>query len=225
MKKIFLISMLAACCMNATSQNINSDFWCINSIDSAIDINGQHYMFFDIYNNDTALDSGYYYTAIEALISGNDTIRPNYYPYSYFSFTNSDTTETYRIDTVIAQNLISGLLLRKGMPGCGMSIMEAIKVSKLCKEQNSLGIDEIQLSDMNVYPNPANSYVNIIFKNGNRQKNNCHIELKNTLGQGVYATDVNLVSSPFVQIDISKFTKGIYILTINHTLTQKIVIQ
>jgi hypothetical protein len=75
-----------------------------------------------------------------------------------------------------------------------------------------------------VYPNPAVGQLNIQFSE-NLGNNNLNIKIKNTNGQVVYDTTA---LSDFQYIDVSNFTKGIYVIEIQSTntlQTSKITIQ
>lgn len=67
--------------------------------------------------------------------------------------------------------------------------------------------EQYKQTGFEIYPNPANSILNI--KSNNQQLQNARIEIKNTLGQVVY---VGVYSD---QIDVSNLPQGIYFITIN----------
>ncbi|MES2763069.1 MAG: T9SS type A sorting domain-containing protein [Bacteroidota bacterium] len=75
-------------------------------------------------------------------------------------------------------------------------------------EEEEVGINELNTDniDIQIYPNPANSTLNIIDENNQLQ--NATIEIKNPLGQTIF----NVAFSN--QIDISVLAPGIYFLTV-----------
>jgi PKD repeat protein len=77
-----------------------------------------------------------------------------------------------------------------------------------------LGINEVSYNDeVAVYPNPATGSVNVSFNLP--QEGNYVVELTNVLGQTVYTEKLQL-NGPFTKtIDVSNFSKGIYMLSLN----------
>lgn len=71
-------------------------------------------------------------------------------------------------------------------------------------------VDEIKI---NVFPNPTNSILNIVDEKN--QFNNSTIEIKNHLGQMIYAAAYSS------QIDLSNLSSGIYFLTIRDNYNRK----
>jgi hypothetical protein len=82
---------------------------------------------------------------------------------------------------------------------------------------NSLSSD----NSLHVYPNPASDRINIVYNSSSYQ-----INLINSLGVNVYSS---LSNSESVEMDISKFAHGIYILKItdsnNAVSLKKIVVK
>jgi hypothetical protein len=86
--------------------------------------------------------------------------------------------------------------------------------------ENTLSNTNIDRKNITVFPNPTSDY---IFIYGNL-KNSSKIHLTNNLGRIVKTTDVNKNHST-QKIDLSKLSKGIYVLSIdNEQLIKKIVI-
>ncbi|MCK5838884.1 MAG: T9SS type A sorting domain-containing protein [Bacteroidales bacterium] len=86
----------------------------------------------------------------------------------------------------------------------------------------AVGIDELNNSYVNIYPNPANSFVNLEI---NREVNS--ITLLNNVGQMVYFND-NVNTNEVVVINTSSFEAGIYIVqleTVTGFITKKIAIK
>ena len=85
-----------------------------------------------------------------------------------------------------------------------------------------VGIDELDGSDINIYPNPANDFVNLEF--GNEVKT---ITIMNFTGQIVY-TNENVSTQKILRINTSTFEAGIYIVQIetsNGMVSKKVHIQ
>jgi sugar lactone lactonase YvrE len=87
----------------------------------------------------------------------------------------------------------------------------------------SLGIEQFHNNiQVTVYPNPASQVLNITFTKNTESSNT--IKLVNLIGQTIYS---NVIDKSEV-IDISGFTKGIYMLVVtddNNTVTKKIIIE
>jgi len=77
---------------------------------------------------------------------------------------------------------------------------------------DSLSIDEYEISKVKVSPNPANDYVNIELHPSNRIDT---VELYNAIGQLVYK------GAKKAQLDISKLNSGVYVMKI-YTETSEI---
>lgn len=92
---------------------------------------------------------------------------------------------------------------------------------KLIKQTNAVGLNENDLlQNIQLYPNPTNSNLNIVDENNQLQ--NATIQIKNYLGQLVF-------SSPFTsQINLHSLSTGVYFLTIedkSYTKTIKVIKQ
>ena len=81
--------------------------------------------------------------------------------------------------------------------------------------------------DFDVFPNPANAFINIILK-GELNSENCYLTISNALGQLVATESVNFLSTGAqFQISTESFLPGIYFLQLHKDLnvaTKKIVI-
>ncbi len=80
------------------------------------------------------------------------------------------------------------------------------------------GIDELSLSKLQVYPNPANNYVMIEFD----EKENVYLTIYNALGEKIIGTTF----SESIRINTEKFSKGIYIVEVrskNKVANKKLV--
>lgn len=92
---------------------------------------------------------------------------------------------------------------------------------------NWVGIEENTLSDMNVYPNPAEDIVNITL-NAN-ETTNAQVTITNIMGQVVYkqSTALNAGNNNF-QINIGNFNAGVYVVNVktNTGMTsQKLIVR
>ncbi len=101
--------------------------------------------------------------------------------------------------------------------GCHDTLTQQILFRKGLKTY--VGIEELSLENqINIYPNPTTSIINIIDETNQLQ--NTTIQIKNYLGQTVFTT-------PFTsQIDLHNFSAGMYFLTVQdkgHKKTVKIV--
>ena len=69
-------------------------------------------------------------------------------------------------------------------------------------------------SELKIYPNPSDDFINIEFQNIN--KDNFYLTIENTLGQEILRDYfIYSKSSFFHKIDVSSFSNGIYYLNIN----------
>jgi len=73
------------------------------------------------------------------------------------------------------------------------------------------------LTDINIYPNPANNYINIDL--GVNQLNNASIEIIDLLGKTIYSQNVNTNS---VILNIQDYSQGIYLVKFNNSIGTKI---
>ncbi len=77
-----------------------------------------------------------------------------------------------------------------------------------------LGVNEISNEDgINVYPNPATGTLNLSLNIP--QEGDYTLDMNNVLGQVVYTDNIHLGGLTNKSIDISNFSKGIYMLTLN----------
>ncbi len=81
------------------------------------------------------------------------------------------------------------------------------------------GVEETNESDLSIYPNPANTEVNISCDKGES------ISVINSIGQTVYSTNI---TKQITTIDVSNFSTGIYFVEIKNEdekITKKLVIK
>lgn len=82
----------------------------------------------------------------------------------------------------------------------------------------TVGIEENELGAVQVYPNPANSFITISRSLDNEKAN---IEVLNATGALVYAAQMQ---GSFMKVDVSNLANGIYFVRINNRSVQKIVV-
>ena len=86
--------------------------------------------------------------------------------------------------------------------------------------ENGAGLTETETVNVNVYPNPATDYVQVIGLNGMQR-----VEILNTLGQTVFAQDTK---ANVLNINVQNFEKGTYFVKVTangKVNTQKIVVK
>jgi hypothetical protein len=69
-------------------------------------------------------------------------------------------------------------------------------------------IQDIKIEEFDLYPNPCDSHINIVFSNDNEIK---HIQLFDIFGKMIYEKNVNQNS---LQINMSSYSQGIYFIKI-----------
>jgi len=69
-------------------------------------------------------------------------------------------------------------------------------------------VQDVKIKEIDLYPNPCDSHINIIFSNDNEIK---HIQLFDIFGKMIYEEDINLNS---LQIDMSSYNQGFYFIRI-----------
>ncbi len=92
---------------------------------------------------------------------------------------------------------------------------------------NCTGIEDIENDFFSIFPNPANNYLNIEF--GASETGKCRLDILNILGHVMYSDhNISLNSEKSLQINISDYPEGIYIIRIqtdNSTIYQKKIIK
>ncbi|MAM28094.1 MAG: peptidase S8 [Flavobacteriaceae bacterium] len=89
-----------------------------------------------------------------------------------------------------------------------------------------LGVDDVLLSNITMYPNPADDRVFIDF--GTTNVSNATIRVTNSLGQTIQTVNNNSVNSTETSINVSNFGTGIYFVTITadgQEATKKLVVR
>jgi len=69
-------------------------------------------------------------------------------------------------------------------------------------------VQDVKIKKFDLYPNPCNSHINIVFSNDNEIK---HIQLFDVIGKMIYEENVNQNS---LQINMSLYNQGIYFIKI-----------
>lgn len=95
--------------------------------------------------------------------------------------------------------------------------------TEICSQQitmqpGTLGIEQIDLDFLNIYPNPTKNKITVEFKNF--VTSNCTLQIINQLGQSNY---FNEASNSIEEIDLTSFEPGIYFLKIQTKSEQKVV--
>ncbi|OFX48913.1 MAG: hypothetical protein A2046_07995 [Bacteroidetes bacterium GWA2_30_7] len=81
------------------------------------------------------------------------------------------------------------------------------EVSSTCTiSVQPVGISELENSEINVYPNPANAELNIDIRKSNY--NNLNVKIYNLVGEVIYSQNHNNKTS--IKIDLSKYAAGVY---------------
>jgi hypothetical protein len=91
----------------------------------------------------------------------------------------------------------------------------------------SLGVDEENISDLNLYPNPTKGMVSIVFSSNHSQK--LQVRIVNIIGEEVFIENLEQFVGEYTkQIDLSNNAKGIYFLeveTIDGIINKKLILQ
>lgn len=92
---------------------------------------------------------------------------------------------------------------------------------------DSTGVNNINLSGLKMYPNPATDMVNITFSSENAE--NGVISVMNLMGQTVYTQPVEINEGyNFVAVPVNRFNSGVYMVTIRTNTgisTQKLIVK
>ncbi|MFK7787757.1 MAG: T9SS type A sorting domain-containing protein, partial [Crocinitomicaceae bacterium] len=85
---------------------------------------------------------------------------------------------------------------------------------------SNVSIDEIEQSDLNIYPNPTNGFITLSSNDSYLEE----ITLVNIQGQIVLSKDV---SSKKIEIDVAEYPSGVYFMTAQlsngQTTTKKLI--
>lgn len=98
-------------------------------------------------------------------------------------------------------------------------VMDSVRVTYL--HLDTKAITKANLSNFNIYPNPASGQINIELENVGQAK----ITLMDVLGNEVYSITSN---STLMKVDVSTYSKGIYFVKVesgNRISSEKIIIQ
>ena len=84
-----------------------------------------------------------------------------------------------------------------------------------------VGVNEVskQKDVFSIYPNPANDKITIELTNPEKEN---EIRLFNAMGQAVYE---GTTGNSTTEIDLSSLASGIYLVKINNSVSQKLVIE
>lgn len=89
----------------------------------------------------------------------------------------------------------------------------------LVRDPNALSVSEVEKGAFALYPNPVNGLLTIQSNNDPIKQ----IEIYNVVGQQVYTKTVDSMSS--MQIDTNQFNSGLYLVKVNNTTTQKLIVK
>ena len=93
--------------------------------------------------------------------------------------------------------------------------------------QISSGVNENQINDLNIYPNPSNDIFNIEFTSSSKQS--LEVRIINIIGEVVYTKNLEqFVGEYNKQVDLATYTKGVYFLEIetdNGVVNKKLILQ
>lgn len=237
MKKLKLTSILLILILNLSSQNNNTNSleigWTtyfsddtINDLKATIDTSTIEWTTYYCGGTDNEVES----------LGDTLIITPN--PVDsltniQFNITNQDTVsltvftatgkiiKTYYNAIVLPIGLYNNDFIADTLPD-GMYFVE-LKINstktltvKLIKGVNTVGLKENrELKNVQIYPNPTNSFLNITSENNQLQ--NTTIDITNYLGQSI-------LSIPFSnQLNLSSLVSGIYYLTLSDSTNKKTV--
>ena len=142
------------------------------------------------------------------------------------TFTVSGGTPNYNIQLFGPNGLIVNLLNNNGTASNYTPTLNGTYFI-ISEDQNGCFADTVfitidfiasvnlfDISELKIYPNPSDDFINIEFQNIN--KDNFYLTIENTLGQEILRDYfIYSKSSFFHKIDVSSFSNGIYYLNIN----------
>ena len=120
-------------------------------------------------------------------------------------FGDGSTTSTEENPTMTYQTAGEYTVILSATNECGTSTYEETLNVNSCTD-----IEEVE-AGISIYPNPANSIINIV------NAENANVEIVNALGQVVYAKE-NV--SGEISIDVRNLTDGMYFVKVNDTVTK-----
>lgn len=93
---------------------------------------------------------------------------------------------------------------------CGQSLPKTIQITF------STGVDDVEMSAVQVFPNPTSGMVNVQWMNGG-QVDKVEIQLFDMYGRLLDVLETNGSNSQQTQIDLSSYASGIYLLKLRNT--------
>lgn len=108
-----------------------------------------------------------------------------------------------------------------GQPG-GAPMIEVFTVLSYDEPTFNLSISQEELSNVKVYPNPANDVINVKLPYENA---NVDVSVVDVAGRTVYSVNSNAAVET---IDVSNFNKGVYFVKVSsneNSITQKVIVQ
>lgn len=92
---------------------------------------------------------------------------------------------------------------------------------------NWIGIEENTLSEMKVYPNPAENIVNVTVSS--KENTNANVTITNLMGQVVYTQNMSLVAgNNAIQLDVANYNAGVYVVNVKTNTgisSQKVIVR
>jgi hypothetical protein len=119
---------------------------------------------------------------------------------------NSNTLECFLTSTVLSENCSSG-----GIYGCTDPLAINFNINATIDDGSCVypGVDEVEIQNFVVYPNPAKDIINI---SNNQIKGNVDLDLYDNVGRVVLSTQLNLYAGVARQVDVASLAAGKYII-------------
>ena len=133
-------------------------------------------------------------------------------------------TDTVNLSTYIGQPEVMIAFQNRGNYG-NVLYLDNINLNASLITTPVPSITSEEFSGFNVYPNPANEKINIVFNS--QLENVKSVVIRDNLGRVVYEND-HLNSLNEQTIDVSKFSKGLYFISVESnkkTFTKKVILQ
>ena len=141
---------------------------------------------------------------------------------SQWTGTNLDLNQ-YSHDLSVIQNISNNIIFRFVFHTDEYVNQEGVIIDDFVIDGTVLGIDDSELLEIEVYPNPSSDVFNISFIN----TLNYNISVRDTAGKLLFEdTNINDVSN--YKLDMSRFSTGLYFIEINSNgkkITKKLILK